>query len=98
MGQTYARAGQELGGVEKAPETPETSGRHSIAKSPAWGGEIWKISRYGVAKRGPNFHEARKVPCAPSCRAGRRSTGDCQCPVQWKIGEEEQHTAIRGWK
>lgn len=28
----------------------------------------------------PTSIEPRKVPCAPSCRAGRRSTGGCQCP------------------
>jgi hypothetical protein len=56
MGQTYARAEGRV--TPETPETSETSGRHSIAKSPARGGKIWKISRHGVVKRDPNFHEA----------------------------------------
>lgn len=75
----------------------ETSGRHSIAKSPARAGKKSGKSR-GMASSTngiPTSIKPRKVPCAPSCRAGRRLLPVPGCSGNGKLEQNKSGAGNR---
>lgn len=92
MGQTSALAeGRETGDI-RSPLDCQITG-------PGGKKSIWKISRHGVVKRDPNFHRAPEGAMRPLMQGGKEVHWWLPVPgCKWKIGEEEQHTAIRSWK